>query len=400
MFKKPEFIFTIFAFIFGLIILFITPKFGVADEPAHYARAKEVSQGVFYNNLPESRNDNYVFHGASGYSPVMYAFSGAGLKLTQNFDENIQFYTGRIINLIVWILLIALAIHITPVFKWAFFVTALLPMSIFEGMSYSADSFSNAFAFLYFAYMFKLIFNDKAFSNKKDIPLLVFFSITGALCKGIILPLLLVLFIPIKNHKFLIFIGLMLIALSTSFLWSHNNFIALAMNVDYSFNKSFILHQPIKFMQILTKTYIHNGLHLYGQALAKLGWQRITLANKLYPLMTFTLLSSVLLLPEKFHINWKHRCVGLIIFTIYTLTLSCLMFCMCNTPSDPRIVGLQGRYFLSMFPALFLVFGTNQYNNRYKNLVKIYLMVFCFVLLCLTCCKLYEVLQVGAQFFF
>ena len=173
MFKKPEFIFIIFALIFGFFMLFITPKFGVSDEPAHFIRAKEVSQGILYNNLPENRTDNYQYHGASGYSPVMYSFAGVTLKFTQRFNEDFQFYAGRIANLIVWILLIALAIHITPIFKWAFFVTALLPMSVFEGMSYSADSFSNAFAFLYFAYIFKLIFNEKEFSYKKDFLLLL-----------------------------------------------------------------------------------------------------------------------------------------------------------------------------------------------------------------------------------
>lgn len=174
MLKRPELIFIIFGLIFGLFMIFVTPKFGVPDENGHFARAQEVSKGILYNNLPQNRKDDYQFHGASGYSPIMYAFSGLSLKITQKFDENIQFYTGRIVNLIVWILLIALAIHITPVFKWAYFIGALLPMSIFEGMSYSADSFSNAFAFLFFAYIFKLIFNDKEFSYKKDIPLLAF----------------------------------------------------------------------------------------------------------------------------------------------------------------------------------------------------------------------------------
>ena len=107
MFKKPEFIFIIFALIFGFFMLFITPKFGVSDEPAHFIRAKEVSQGILYNNLPENRTDNYQYHGASGYSPVMYSFAGVTLKLTQKFNEDFQFYAGRIANLIVWILLIA-----------------------------------------------------------------------------------------------------------------------------------------------------------------------------------------------------------------------------------------------------------------------------------------------------
>lgn len=399
MFKKPEFIFIIFALIFGFFMLFITPKFGVSDEPAHFIRAKEVSQGILYNNLPENRTDNYQYHGASGYSPVMYSFAGVTLKLTQKFNEDFQFYAGRIANLIVWILLIALAIHITPIFKWAFFVTALLPMSVFEGMSYSADSFSNAFAFLYFAYIFKLIFNEKEFSYKKDFLLLLLFSITGALSKGIILPLLLVPFIPIKKHKYLIFTTLIISAIATGCSWSHYNYVALAKNVNYSYNQSYIIHHPIEFGKLLIKTYCQNGTHLYGQALGKLGWQKIPLNNISYGLITFTLMMSLIFLPEKYRIDRKLKFFGLIISIIYTITLSCLMYCMCNTPNDIRIIGLQGRYFLSMFPALFLTFYIGV-ENKHQNLIKIFITIICFVILCQTCFKLYDILQLGEQHFF
>ena len=41
--KSPEIIFAIFALLFGTIIMFITPQFQVADEPAHFERAVEVT---------------------------------------------------------------------------------------------------------------------------------------------------------------------------------------------------------------------------------------------------------------------------------------------------------------------------------------------------------------------
>lgn len=202
--NHPEIIFAVFAFAFGILIIFLTPFNEVPDELTHYVRAKEVSQGKLYNKPPEKMTEaelstsTYKFHGASGYSPLMYTASALGIKI---FPDNI--YAGRICNLLVWILLITVAIRITPVFKWLFMFTALLPMSIYEGMSYSADSFSNAFAFLFFAYIFKLIYQEKEFSYKKDLPLLSLFSTIGALSKGIILPLFLVPFIPIKKINFL-----------------------------------------------------------------------------------------------------------------------------------------------------------------------------------------------------
>lgn len=377
MFKKPEFIFLIFGFVFGLMMLFITPINGVPDEPAHFWRAQEVSKGNFYNNFPEKRNDNYQFHGASGYSPVMYAFSGISLKLTQKMDFKIQYHTGRFVNLIVWLILIALAIHITPVFKWAFFAVALLPMSIYEGMSFSADSFSNAFAFLFFAYIFKLIFNNKEFSNKKDIPLLFVCTIIGALCKGIIFPIFLLPLVPIKKHKLLICTLFILLGISISYLWSSNNYIALMPNVNYELNKNLILTHPINHLLFILKTYILRSPNLLGQFLARLGWLNISLHKLAYILMLFTLICSVVLIPEKHQIKLKHKLFAAGIFIIYVISMSSLMFCMCNRVGDPFVMGLQGRYFLSVSPLLFY-----------------------FLLLLYTCFVLYSTLLQGELYFF
>lgn len=49
--RKPEFIFIIFAFIFGVIMMFITPPYLVPDENAHLMRACEVADGIFIIKL-------------------------------------------------------------------------------------------------------------------------------------------------------------------------------------------------------------------------------------------------------------------------------------------------------------------------------------------------------------
>ena len=105
-------------------------------------------------------------------------------------EEFLIFLSGRA--------LIAFAIRITPVFKWLFFFTALLPMSLYEGMSLSADSFNNAFAFLFFAYIFKLIFEKKEL-ERQDYALLVSLSVLSAFTKGGIYPVFLSFFCLLKS---------------------------------------------------------------------------------------------------------------------------------------------------------------------------------------------------------
>ena len=403
--KSVEVIFIIFAFVFGLIIMFLTPKFGVSDEPTHFVRAQEVSGGVLYNKLPQNLtmkeiNNLKTFHGASGYSPIMYAFSGMSLKLTKNFDENVQFYTGRFVNLLVWIILIAFAIHITPVFKWAFFLCALFPMSIYEGMSYSADSFSNAFAFLYFAYLFKLIYGDRVFSYKRDLPVLIMMSLIGALCKGLVVQSFLTLLIPIKKNKYPICIGIILISLLVSVLWSSNNFIALAENADNDFNRHFIMSHPIMHLKMILNTYLKYFPNFLGHMVGKLGWQKIFLSRVVYVLTYLAVIGTFLFIPEKAKIKLSHKVLAFLLIIFYLISTASLMFCMCNGPNEMYIAGMQGRYFISILPLAFLILGHNFSKIRYDNF-KVIICGYTFFLLVYTCLTLYNVIQnFGSEYFF
>jgi len=180
--KKPEFIFIIFAFIFGLLFMFLTPYNMVPDEISHLRRSCEVADGILYSKEPVQsvkcdkylekeiavERDGHVYP-VSAYPPLLYAFSALGLKVGEIWGGYAMFYLARFFNLLCWIGLIALAIRITPVFKYLFLFAALLPMSLYEGMSVSADSFNNAFAFLFFAYVFKLIYDKNEIINITEV---------------------------------------------------------------------------------------------------------------------------------------------------------------------------------------------------------------------------------------
>lgn len=357
---KTEVLFAIIGFVFGLLILFITPKFGVADEYAHYLRAKDISQGILYNNPKSTQN----LHGASGYSPVMYAASGLGIAVTKNFNENIQFYTGRFFNLVVWILLIALAIHITPIFKWQFFLVSLFPMSIYQGMSLSADSFSNAFTFLFFAYMFKLIFNEKDFSYKKDISLLSLFSFTGALCKGAIFPIFLFPLVNIKNkmHKCFIFLFLIFVSIGTLWLWKMTGTGSIAKEVNFEYNLSYIYTFPLQFVFMIFKTIVISiKPWIYG-CIGQMGWMGIA-PHIVWT--TFVLSLGVMFcVPENLLITKKHRITAFLVLLLYAI-FTCLLLYFIYTPAwAATILGVQPRYFIQVIPLLFLIFARNIKPDR------------------------------------
>ena len=87
------------------------------------------------------------------YSPISYLASAFAITIGKilNFSPIILMYIGRLANLLVWLLFIYLAIRITPVHKWVLLILSLMPMTIFQGASLSADSFTMALSFLVIA---------------------------------------------------------------------------------------------------------------------------------------------------------------------------------------------------------------------------------------------------------
>lgn len=392
--NHPEIIFVIFALVFGFLMIFITPFNQVPDEYTHYLRAKEVSQGKLYNKPPEKmtkdelKTNTYKFHAASGYSPLMYAASGISLKLFPDIQ-----LIGRFANLLVWILLIAVAIHITPVFKWQLFFIALLPMSLYEGMSYSADSFSNAFAFLFFAYIFKLIFQEKEFSYKKDIPLLLLCGITGALSKGIMMPLFLLPFVPIKKQKGIIILSILAAVFITSYLWSSNNFLATPSVTSSEYNKYIVLNVPLVYLVLFINTIKTCAIQWVYGAIGIFGYCTVIFNKIIYFLTIIMLVCTIKFIPEKYKITASQRLTAGLGFFIYMLSTCVLMFIMATPIGYDKIYGIQGRYFIPALPLLFVLFGKNINNNndKYSEMFKSITIAYIFLLLCYTCFILYKV---------
>lgn len=393
----PELIFLIISTIFGLLFMIIVPSHMVPDESSHILRACEVANGTFYNKTPsdktifEKKLNKFInqrksekFHNTSGYSPVMYISSSLGIKLG-NFlfeDGNIIFYLGRMFNLFMYIFMCFLAIKITPIFKYQFMFVSLLPMSLYEGMSYSADSFNNGFAFLFFAYLFKLIFSNKELT-KKDYILLTIFTSLGSFCKLNIFPLFLFPFLPIKKHKFIKVTTYILLGIIISYTWAHINNIYLNPQETVINDFSIIFKYPVEVLkEIIISTLENSDAYLKG-CIGILGLYNVYLPMYIYIAIITLFISSFIILHE--NVKIKLQITGLLVFILFHILL---LYYYLNTwtPTYSKvIVGIQGRYYIQILPYLFLTLSKNsykyQFSERTKNIYKIILIVLLVIIL-------------------
>lgn len=411
--KKPEFIFILIAFIFGVIMMFLTPPFEVPDEQAHVLRACEVADGIFYNKtVPQNVDcDKYIQkdlelirpehnHQVTGYSPVLYVFSAIGVKFGKIWGGNVMFYLGRFFNLFVWITMIAAAIRITPVFKYPFLFAALLPMSLYEGMSFSADSFHNAFAFLFFAYVFKLIYGKGDIKNSHIITLLIF-TVISAFTKGGIYPVFLFFFLPMKKHKYLFASACLVLSFALVSYWASINYSFIGPDVNVEYNKYILLHNPFDYIKKFVITVFYNSLYYIKGCIGILGWLNIRFQLFVYAITSLLFMSLFIIIPEEKVANLQ-RVFVLTAFTGFFVLLHTALYITWTPQSAFKITGVQGRYFISILPYLFMVFAQPKayVSEKFQKYYKIFIILYIIFLLLYACIALVKAYYPNVFYFY
>lgn len=405
--KNPEYIFVVFCLLFGLIFMIYTPIFKVPDEPIHLLSACEVSNGIFFNNkngdpakdilpnrkillkqncacfkefknkfyytdLLEVKNLNYT-HNNTGYSFIMYIPSATAIKTVSQFCQNpyIQFYSARFANLFTYMLLVFCAIKITPVFKWQILICALFPMALYEGASLSADSFHISFSFLYTAVLFSMIFGKEKTISDKKFGLFLLTSFISIFMKGTFIFTLLIFLIPrekLANKCCLLYLWC-IILLGTAFIYSSNNFIFIRSPINFEERKLMLLNSPQCF--IITASNTLSGLWetYIKQSIGVFDWLIVFLPAYLYWSFPFLFISASFL--EDTYCKLKNRLFALLLVLIF-ITMTLLLYYLTYSIPTNFIDGVQGRYFLPLYPLLAVIIQKPA-NIKFSDKQKFYL---------------------------
>ena len=258
----PEYAFLVIATVFGAIFLYITPPFQTPDEPAHFYRSYQISELNFSSKPYEAPKSLQTITAPgermkfkswektskaeilalanvkleSGVRSQVEALSftipylpqALGIAVSRIFtDSPIWFlYASRLFNLLAAIGLVFLAIKITPVQKWLFFLLGVMPMTVSQMASASYDASTISLSFLLFAFILRLAFSQQSTIPRKALFILFLLTLLLSFCKlPYFLILLVFLIIPVSKigsiKRFaIIFAGLLLSAILVSQFWS------------------------------------------------------------------------------------------------------------------------------------------------------------------------------------
>jgi uncharacterized membrane protein len=367
------------ALLLGLAFAFVTPPFEVPDEQNHFWRTLAISRGHL---LPKGGLDiapvvkstqNFVWvlsrtepretlaqklriaaalpydgtpggtvRFASWYTPLPYV--AQSLVAALPLRPMIVFYGGRVANLVVAVILIALAIRAAPDYGGIFAAVALLPMSLYELASLSADAATMALAWLFTALL--LVPPRRAW-------VVVLAGFALALC---------------KPAYFLI----ALLALCTRFRWRQRiaiigataagTFLSVAaanrgaynpragMPVDAAAQIRCVTADPIQFVSVAMHDVMTNGRFYVEEMIGRLGANEVKLSPFVIAVEIILLIAVALTAGAALRGRVRVAAVVIAALTFCGILLS--QYLIWSIVCGDAIEGVQGRYFLEILPLL------------------------------------------------
>jgi len=423
--RRPERAFLTLSLIFGMMFIIALPPFQSPDEPAHFYRAYQLSEGkIIADTLPKQKSYQsggslplsiirtatlwcdripfklsqkvkreqfseslnmplerektaYTIFASALYSPIPYLPQTVGIAVGKLFNLAPLWlmYLGRFANLITATLITFFSIRIVPFYKWVFFLLALTPMAIAQSASLSADVVLNGTAFLLSAGLINCAFNSKKDKlTAKDIALISVAGMVVSLSKSAYLPLVL-LFCLIPKRKFNslkdYLISALFVILPSVLAWFLWNLAVKGLGVPVNIQIGASPEQQVAYLSahpLMVFTLAWDTLrgldYMIGTFIGVLGWLDTRL-----PLITLISYAAMLIWvalvsgEPDYNVPGSSKLKIAFVLTAIVFSIYLLMYLLWSPVGEKSVLGVQGRYFIATSPLFFLLL----YNQRFSS---------------------------------
>lgn len=414
----------------GFLFAIILPPLQAPDEVAHFYRAYNVSTGACvppaYQNVPFALNQlqngfparverSWPVHfqdyralmhstwregedahirnvSANTYTCIPYLAAAVGLELAKITSQSalMLLYGARLANLLLYLGLTYLALRILPVGQLILFCLALMPMTLHQAASASADAPTIATSFLFIAYVTYLAFDPRIITiSPRQITILVGLLLIDALCKFNGWLLLLSLLIPAKKlgttkRKAALVCGMFALFAISALSWQHidhSNYAQFdqyraSMEVYQSRNLNFVWKRPLDFSEVLLRSWTTYGYPYAVEFVGKLGWVSVPLPDWVTPVYLLMLFLAASVIGQASLLPGARVIAGVVFLGSFVSTFIVLWVLEMTQPAyqyiethRALITGVQGRYFIPFALTLFLFISNNRLRWHPKLIV-------------------------------
>lgn len=313
---------------------------------------------VTWNSAPTIEN----FANTAIYPPIGYLAVTIGIlagKLTNASVMN-TFYFARLLNGIACIFICFYALRIAFASRLLLFTVLLLPMTTYLFSSVSQDGTLISLAFLFFAIIDKIESSQELQYSQKQLIIMV----TAIIALGAARPPYFIfsfLFFFLKMNKVnrqTCFLASLLPVVLWGFLnqtnyavvWAHP-----ALRINSALQIQHILANPVGFAGLFFRYNIDPIKDAANEFIGVFGWKELFLANSFYiAAFLIILLSAVICINYKLKENLRLRSVFFTAAIVTGIAIMIVQYITWMPLESPFLGGVQGRYFIPVFPAIAL----------------------------------------------
>jgi hypothetical protein len=407
---RPERAFLVLGGIFALLFAGLTPPLGNPDEHVHLVRAYLVSEGrlAVPGRAPHARETmprsllalhRDLRHGdfrsaprhftfgeireladrplrprerigvgfVGTYGPIAYAPQALAMwpGRMAGLGPLALLYLGRLGNVAAFLAAGWLALRLAPRRGLALALLMLLPISVSQAASLSADVPTHAVAFVFVALCWRLALAPGVRVEARDgVGLVACAALLGLAKPGYLLLVALVGVIPLerfgsRRRALRVVAATAAAMLLTTLLWT-----AVAVAADPSpaaplanpgAQARHILAHPLHFMGVLARSLVAHLPGLVRTGVGVLGHLNIPLPGAVYLLAPAAIVGAILSdRPDPPQLSWGRRGFMLGLFAASVLLVLTMGYVGWNAPGAPLVLGIQGRYLAPLVPLLLL----------------------------------------------
>jgi uncharacterized membrane protein len=412
---QPERVFAAITLSFGLAVLLLNPPFQAPDEPDHFYRAFQLSQGDVLGQRrgtsaggelptaaivvadtagipfhPEVKMSEAIFRkkldplfvhwnaAPRGYAhfphsvyypPTSYTPQALSIALGKLFHLGplLLLYAARVSSLVCYLILGWTALGRLRSFRWSCAVLMLAPMSLYIMGSVAPDGLLIGSAFLLAAMAVNYGADRLSPLTTRELSLLIALSSLVTIVKIVYFPLALAaaalafgrLSTPRQRVTFAI--AFLVFCMAPAYVWARlasGVYVAGRSDIpiDPVAQSHSILTHPLSFIGIVGRTIRYYGPNMYEWTVGVLGWGDTVLPSWYYRFFAVSFLTCVLVdAATATPLRWRHRTlfVGAAVATF--LLICAAQYVTWNSPgASGAIDGICGRYFLPFMPFLVL----------------------------------------------
>lgn len=341
-------------------------------------------------------------------SPFVYLPQAIGICIGRmvNATALTTLNLAKIMNLLVFCVLVFLAVCIIPFGKGIMMGSVLLPMTLNLAASTSYDAMLIGCAYIFLAEILHLAYAADSVEWKNIIILAIILAVMSP-CKIVYsLMVFLLLIIPkekFKNTGMYIATWLILIAAAigvTALInagaistYAASSITDVPWSQEPGFTVSYVLHHPLESARVVYDTLMYQGEYYHETMIgAYLGNVSESLDVPYFIIMILS--AGLLMLPlsaseQEKMLKGKDKLIILIVGVIIAGLLLGSMMISWTPLSSPVILGVQGRYFLPLLPAALMLI-----TNRKVALTKD---VGSYVIFFMVCCDAFALYRLYAM---